>query len=169
MRATDMTVGKPARLIVAFALPMMLGNVCQQLYIIVDGAFVGRFAGIDALAAVGAADWLSWIFMGVITGFSQGFSIRIAQRFGAHDEKGLRRTAAMTVKLTFFIALGLLLVSQALIGPLLSLLRTPEDIFRRLRLICAFSWPGCPSSPPTTPRRPCCTRWAIPKRRCGLC
>ena len=144
MRATDMTVGKPARLIVAFALPMMLGNVCQQLYIIVDGAFVGRFAGIDALAAVGAADWLSWIFMGVITGFSQGFAIRIAQRFGAHDEKGLRRTAAMTVKLTFFIALGLLFVSQALIGPLLSLLRTPEDIFPKAEAYLRILMAGLP-------------------------
>ena len=55
MRATDMTRGKPARLIMAFALPMMAGNICQQLYTIVDAAFVGRFAGIDALAAVGAA------------------------------------------------------------------------------------------------------------------
>ena len=73
MRATDMTQGRPARLIMAFALPMMAGNICQQLYTIVDAAFVGRFAGIDALAAVGAADWLCWLFLGVVMGCTQGF------------------------------------------------------------------------------------------------
>ena len=92
MRATDMTKGRPARLIMAFALPMMAGNVCQQLYTIVDGAFVGRFAGIDALAAVGAADWLCWLFLGVLMGYTQGFSY-------AHSFSGWTDAAEMEADL----------------------------------------------------------------------
>ena len=144
MRATDMTRGKPARLIMAFALPMMLGNVCQQLYTIVDGAFVGRFAGIDALAAVGAADWLTWIFMGVVTGYTQGFSILISQRFGAHDEAGLRRVVALSVALTGAIAVLLIAVSQGLIVPILNLLHTPEDIFSQAVLYLRILMCGLP-------------------------
>ena len=144
MRATDMTTGKPAKLIMGFALPMMLGNVCQQLYTIVDGAFVGRFAGIDALAAVGAADWLCWIFMGVVTGYTQGFSILISQRFGAHDEAGLKRTVAQSVMLTAVISLSLIVVSQVLILPILSLLHTPEDIFPQAVLYLRILMCGLP-------------------------
>ena len=87
MRATDMTQGKPARLIIAFALPMMAGNICQQLYTIVDAAFVGRFAGIDALAAVGAADWLCWLFLGVVMGFTQGFPCSFPSGSGPRMKK----------------------------------------------------------------------------------
>lgn len=128
MRATDMTKGRPAKLIMAFALPMMAGNVCQQLYTIVDGAFVGRFAGIDALAAVGAADWLCWLFLGVVMGYTQGFSVLISQRFGAQDEMGLRRAAAQTVLLTALISAGVIALSQSLTVPVLRALHTPDEI-----------------------------------------
>ena len=144
MRATDMTAGKPAKLILSFALPMMLGNVCQQLYTIVDGAFVGRFAGIDALAAVGAADWLCWIFMGIITGYTQGFSILISQRFGAHDQDGLRRAVAQSVLLTGALAAAVILVSQTLTVPILTLLHTPADIFSQAVLYLRILMFGVP-------------------------
>ena len=139
-----MTAGKPAKLIMAFALPMMLGNVCQQLYTIVDGAFVGRFAGIDALAAVGAADWLCWIFMGIVTGYTQGFSILISQRFGAHDENGLRRTVALSLMLTAALSLVVIAVSQGLMVPILRLLHTPEDIFPKAVLYLRILMCGLP-------------------------
>ena len=128
MRATDMTQGKPARLIMAFALPMMAGNICQQLYTIVDGAFVGRFAGIDALAAVGAADWLCWLFLGVVMGYTQGFSVLISQRFGAQDETGVQKAAAQSVLLTALISLGVIVLSQTLMTPILRALGTPEAV-----------------------------------------
>ncbi|MBR3741946.1 MAG: MATE family efflux transporter [Clostridia bacterium] len=144
MRATDMTQGRPARLIMAFALPMMAGNICQQLYTIVDAAFVGRFAGIDALAAVGAADWLCWLFLGVVMGCTQGFSVLISQRFGAQDENGVRRAAAQSVVLTALISLGVILLSQSLMVPILRALGTPEDIFIQAVLYLRIIMCGVP-------------------------
>ena len=144
MRATDMTQGCPGRLIVAFALPMMLGNVCQQLYTIVDGAFVGRFAGITALAAVGAADWLCWLFMGIVQGYTIGFSVLISQRFGARDVEGLKKVVGMSVSLTAALALLLTAVSQAALGLALSLLGTPEDIFPQAVLYLRILFIGLP-------------------------
>ena len=144
MRSTDMTAGKPLQLILGFALPMMLGNVCQQLYTVVDGACVGRFAGIDALAAVGAADWLCWLFMGVVTGCTQGFSILISQRFGAHDEAGLKRVVGQAVLLTGMLALGLTALCQMLIVPILRLLQTPADIFPQAVLYLRILMFGLP-------------------------
>lgn len=144
MRATDMTKGKPGRLILLFALPLMLGNVCQQMYTIVDGAFVGRFAGIDALAALGAADWLSWLFFSVIIGFAQGFSILVSQRFGARDEQGLRKSVAQSVLITFLITLLLLTASQSLLCPILRLMETPESIFPQAVLYIRILLCGLP-------------------------
>ncbi|MBQ6961261.1 MAG: MATE family efflux transporter [Clostridia bacterium] len=144
MRATDMTQGKPARLIMAFALPMMAGNVCQQLYTIVDGAFVGRFAGIDALAAVGAADWLCWLFLASVMGCTQGFSVLISQRFGAGDAGGVRRAAAMSVVLTGMISAAVIVLSQSLTGPILRALHTPADIFPQAALYLRIIMCGVP-------------------------
>ena len=128
MRVTDMTAGKPGRLIMGFALPMMAGNICQQLYTIVDGAFVGRFAGVDALDAVGASDWLIWLFMGVLLGYTQGFSILISQRFGARDGAGLRQAVGVSITLTAVIALSLAALTQILVAPVLTVLHTPPGV-----------------------------------------
>ena len=88
-RVKDMTKGRPARLIVGFALPLMLGNMFQQLYTMVDAIVVGQGVGVEALAALGSADWPNWLVTGLVIGFTQGFSIRISQRFGAEDYQGL--------------------------------------------------------------------------------
>ncbi len=77
-RIKDMTAGKPAGLIFTFALPLMLGNIFQQLYTMVDTAVVGRGIGVDALAALGAADWLNWMALGLSVGLAQGFSILVS-------------------------------------------------------------------------------------------
>ena len=81
----DMTHGRPWKLILMFALPLMAGNVFQQLYTLVDTAVVGQFVGVEALASMGAADWLNWFILGIPTGFTQGFSIMMSQYFGAGD------------------------------------------------------------------------------------
>ena len=70
----DMTTGSPARLIASFALPLMLGNIFQQLYAMVDTIVVGQGVGVEALAALGAADWPNWMVLGIIIGFTQGCS-----------------------------------------------------------------------------------------------
>ena len=91
-RIQNMTKGSPAKLIFTFAIPLMLGNVFQQFYTVVDTAIVGQALGVNALAALGAADWLNWLVLGLIQGFAQGFSIYMAQRFGAEDHEGLNRS-----------------------------------------------------------------------------
>ncbi len=128
MRTKDMTVGSPARMILAFALPMVAGNLCQQLYTIVDAFFVGQFAGLNALAAVGAADWLSWLVFGIAWGYTQGFSVLISQRFGAGDKQGLKMAVGNSVTLTAFICVSIAILSLLLARPMLGLLDTPEEI-----------------------------------------
>ena len=75
----SMTSGTPGKLIFLFAIPLMLGNVFQQLYTMVDTMIVGQIVGVNALAALGASDWLVWLVFGIVTGMTQGFSILILQ------------------------------------------------------------------------------------------
>ena len=79
----DMTSGNPAKLLLFFAVPLMLGNLFQQMYTMVDTIIVGKGVGVEALASLGAADWLNWLFLGLVTGLTQGFSIQMAQLYGA--------------------------------------------------------------------------------------
>ena len=91
-RIKTMTEGKPASLIFAFAMPLMVGNIFQQLYTVVDTMVVGKALGVNALAALGAADWMNWMMLGMIQGITQGFGILMAQEFGAGKYKDLCKT-----------------------------------------------------------------------------
>ena len=118
-RIKDMTRGNPWSLIVGFALPLMFGNVFQQLYTVVDTMVVGQALGVSALAAVGAVDWLNWMMLGIIQGLTQGFAIRMAQVFGAHQEEALRKVVGVSAVLSaasavVFAAAGLLLAKPVL-------------------------------------------------------
>lgn len=123
-----MTQGRPARLILSFALPLMLGNMFQQLYVMVDTMVVGKFVGVDALASLGAADWLNWLVIGLVQGLTQGFSIQISQRFGAEDWDGLNRAITGTILLSGAVGAALTAAALLLAEPVLLLLRTPADI-----------------------------------------
>ena len=94
-KTRDMTQGSPTRLILSFCLPIIAGNLFQQLYNLVDTLVIGRIEGVTALAAVSAAGWLDWAVLGLAIGMAQGFSIQIAQSFGAADYDELRRAAAL--------------------------------------------------------------------------
>ena len=83
----DMTAGSPGKLIITFAIPMMLGNIFQQFYTMADTMIVGQVVGVEALAAVGAGDWLVWLVLGIMTGITQGFSILVSQYYGARERK----------------------------------------------------------------------------------
>ena len=124
----DMTQGNPLSLLIKFSLPLMAGNIFQQMYILVDTAIVGNGVGVEALASIGAADWLNWLALGTATGFTQGFSILIAQTFGAKDYHRLNRI----LKTSFILALGIafLLTGVMFMGmkPILSILQTPSDV-----------------------------------------
>ena len=124
----DMTQGTPWKLILLFSLPLMLGNLFQQLYTVVDTILVGQALGVSALAALGTVDWLYWMALSIVQGFTQGFGIMMAQRFGARDEEGLRKSVGNSFVLSCFLAVVLTAVMELLIGPLLTLLQVPEEI-----------------------------------------
>ena len=127
-RVREMTSGKPAGLILLFALPLMLGNVFQQMYTMVDLIIVGQFVGVQALAALGVCEWINWLVQGTVSGFTQGFSILISHRFGAEDWKGLRKSVATSAMLGAAIAVVVTVISVIGSRPLLHLMNTPEDV-----------------------------------------
>ena len=122
------TEGNPWRIILLFSLPLMAGNIFQQMYTVVDTAVVGKVLGVEALAALGAVDWLNWLTLGVTQGFAQGFSILMAQRFGAGEKEKLRRTITNSIFLAILCALCLTVLSEAAAGWAISLLKTPVEI-----------------------------------------
>lgn len=123
-----LTEGSPARLLLLFSLPLMAGNIFQQMYTMVDTAVVGKVLGVEALAALGAVDWLNWMTLGIIQGFAQGFSILMAQKFGAGEYGKLRQVITNSIVLAIACAVTLTAVSQGVAGAVVSLLRTPEEI-----------------------------------------
>ena len=125
---TNMTQGKPMRLLTVFALPLMFGNLFQQLYTVVDIAVIGRGIGMDALAALGCVDWLNWMMIGIAQGFTQGFSVRIAQKYGEGDQKAMRRFIGQSAILSVVLSLLYLILGQLLLGFVLLLLRVPADL-----------------------------------------
>ena len=129
VRVTDMTHGRPIRLILLFSLPLMLGSVFQQLYTIVDTIIIGRGVGMQALASIGAADWINWLVLWGLQGFTQGFAILAAQEFGAGAYDRLRRVLAMIVKLSCWFGIAVTIISLLLVRPLLTLLHTDPAVF----------------------------------------
>lgn len=125
----NMTTGSPLKILFSFTLPLMVGNVFQQLYTLVDSMVVGRVLGLRALAAVGNGEWLNWLVLSLLQGFAQGFSIRLAQDFGADDKARLRRTYATSLALSVMCAAGILCFAFAALRPVLRLLHTPDEIF----------------------------------------
>lgn len=123
-----MTQGKPLGLIFKFAMHLMLGNVFQQLYVVVDTAIVGNVLGFTALGAVGTCDWLVWFIIGLIQGITQGFSVLISMEFGAGSKEGLRRSTGESVTLTAISAVGLTVLAAVLARSLLRLIRVPDEI-----------------------------------------
>ncbi len=124
----NMTQGRPVTLLITFALPLMLGNVFQQMYTVVDTAIVGQALGVQALAALGAGDWLNWLVLGTIQGLTQGFAILMAQEFGANRIEKLRTAMGNAVTLSIVSAVVLTVAAQLLARPALLLLQTPAEI-----------------------------------------
>lgn len=143
-RTLNMTQGSPLRLIISFALPLMIGNVFQQLYTVVDTAVVGKGLGVGALAALGAADWLNWMMLGVIQGLTQGFSITMAQNFGARQMDKLRSCIGASIILSAVSAVLLLAAGQLAVSPVLQLLKTPADILPGSALYLRIMFGGIP-------------------------
>ena len=144
-RIHSMTQGHPTRLLLMFALPLMVGNVFQQLYTVVDTAVVGQFVGVGALASLGAADAPNWGVLGIIQGLTQGFSILMAQHFGAKDYRELSR--AVSGSITLCVVFGVLLAvgGQLWALPILQLLNTPSDVLGGAVLYLRIVYGGIPA------------------------
>ena len=126
--AKEMTAGKPWKLIFFFSIPLLIGNVFQQLYSMVDTIIVGRFVSTQALAAVGSTGAISFLVLGFAMGITGGFSIVVAQKFGARDEEGVRSSIGMGIWLSILTTVILTVIAVATARPLLLLMNTPEDI-----------------------------------------
>lgn len=125
----DMTQGSPVKHILLFSIPLLIGNVFQQFYSMVDTIIVGRFVGVNALAAVGSTGSLVFLINGFALGLTSGFSVMVSQRFGANDEKGLRKAVSSSVVLCTALVVILTTISLLAAKPLLHLMNTPENIF----------------------------------------
>lgn len=141
-----MTKGNPYKLILQFALPLMLGNIFQQMYTLVDTMVVGKGVGVDALAAVGASDWLNWMSLGMLSGIAQGFSIPMAQEFGAGHKGSLKKTIGNAMILSAVCAVVLVAVLQSVALPVLQLLKTPAEILPTALLYIRIFFAGIPIS-----------------------
>ncbi|MDR2897793.1 MAG: MATE family efflux transporter, partial [Spirochaetaceae bacterium] len=124
----SMTEGSPIRLIVSFTIPLLIGQVFQQLYNAADTFIVGRTIGVTALAAVGSTGSFVFLLVGFVLGFTNGLSIVTAQRFGAQDEQGVRKSVAVSAVLSVLLAVVLTLFAVFAGRPILVLLRTPPEI-----------------------------------------
>ena len=127
-KTQNMTTGAPAKLILSFALPLMLGNIFQQLYTMVDTMVVGNVLGLQALAALGSGDSLHWMVLSVVQGVTQGLCIQLAQDFGSGDMKKLRRTYATALWLAVISAVVITAAALGALVPVLRLMGTPEAI-----------------------------------------
>ena len=137
----DLTRGNPMRLVISFAAPLLFGVLFQQLYSFVDTAIVGQYLGAVKLAAVGATGSVNFLVIGLCLGFCSGFSIPIAQAFGAREEEELRRCVwhAAVLSAVFSVMFGA--AATMLCKPMLRLMNTPEEIIdssaRYIRIIFA--------------------------------
>ncbi len=138
----DLTKGNIIRLLLAFSLPLLIGNVFQQLYNIVDTKVVGELLGEDALAAIGASSPVFNLIVGALNGLGNGFGIVVSKYYGAKDMKRMRQAVANSVCLCAGITVIVTIASNFLIVPLLHLLNTPEAIMDRctgyIRVIILF-------------------------------
>ena len=125
----DMTVGSPTKGIVRFALPLVMGYILQQMYLVADAAIVGRWVGVNALAAVGASSSVMFLVLGFCNGVCAGFSIPVAQAFGGKQERLMRSFVANALRLALMLSLGITIAACLSCGVILRILNTPVEIF----------------------------------------
>ncbi|MGB4204444.1 MAG: MATE family efflux transporter [Bacteroidales bacterium] len=130
----DLTEGKPSLLILQFATPMLVGNVFQQLYNIVDSVIVGNFIGKEALAAVGASFPIMFMLISFIVGIANGAAIIISQYFGAKNMKNVRRSIDTMLIFLFFASIIVTLAGLGFSGKIFQLIKLPEDVIPQARL-----------------------------------
>ncbi|MDR2465173.1 MAG: MATE family efflux transporter, partial [Streptococcaceae bacterium] len=124
----DLTRGNPIKLILAFTIPLLIGNVFQQLYSTMDMVIVGKTLGKTALAGVGSTGSLSFLIIGFAIGLTSGLSIVTAQKFGAKNYRAVKKSFATSIVLSIMVSLVLTILSVSFVHPLLVLMQTPSEI-----------------------------------------
>ena len=124
----DMTTGNPIKLILTFSIPLLIGNIFQQFYSMADTIIVGRFLGVNALAAVGSTGSLVFLVNGFVIGLTSGFAVLVSQKFGAHDKEGVKRAFASSLILSSIMTIVVTAISVVSAKPLLELMNTPSNI-----------------------------------------
>ena len=124
----DMTTGTPWKKIALFTIPMIIGNIAQQLYNTVDSIVVGKFVGANALAAVGSASPIFNLLLVLFIGISVGTSVMVSQYFGAKEREQLSKTIGCCITLTAIASVFIMLIGSFIVRPLLELLHTPDSI-----------------------------------------
>ena len=140
----EMTAGPALPLILKFTLPLLLGNLLQQTYSLVDAAIVGKFLGINALASVGASTSVVFLILGFCNGCCGGFGIPVAQKFGARDYSTMRSYAAVSLKLAAGMSVVIALLTCILCEDILRIMRTPENIFEGAYAYLLVTFIGVP-------------------------
>ncbi|OOB80257.1 MAG: MATE family efflux transporter [Epulopiscium sp. Nuni2H_MBin003] len=125
----DMTKGNPLRLILMFSFPLIIGNIFQQLYAVVDTIIVGRYVGPNALAGVGTTGAIFSLTNSMVIGMASGFSIMVAQKYGAKDNNGVKLAVGSNIILTLMTTIIITILMLILIHPLLRFMNTPEEIY----------------------------------------
>ena len=124
----DLTTGNPFWSLLKFAIPVILGNLFQLFYTLADSVIVGKTLGAESLAAVGSTSIIIYFVFCFINGFTGGFGICLGQRCGAKDEKGMRKSIAVSTLLSIAFTVVLTLVCCLLAHQILSWMQIPEDI-----------------------------------------
>ena len=143
-QSKEMTSGPSLPLILNFTFPLLLGNLLQQTYSLVDAAIVGKFLGINALASVGASTSVVFLILGFCNGCCGGFGIPVAQKFGARDYVTMRRYVSVSLKLAAVMSVAVAIVTSLLCGFILRSMRTPENIFEGAYLYLLITFIGVP-------------------------
>ena len=142
----NMTAGSPAKLILIFTFPLLIGNIFQQFYSMADTLIVGRTIGVNALAAVGCTGSISFLILGFVSGLTSGFSILTAQRFGAGDADGVKKSFAVSILLSAAVSLVLTVIAVWCTRPMLVLLQTPPEILDDAEAYLRIIFLGIPAS-----------------------
>ncbi len=140
----EMTEGRIFPQLFYFTLPLLMGNLLQQTYSLVDAAIVGRFLGINSLASVGASTSVVFLILGFCNGCCGGFGIPVAQKFGARDYETMRRYVVVSLQLAAGMSLVLAIVTSLLCGDILRMMRTPDNIFEGAYYYLLITFIGIP-------------------------
>lgn len=143
-QAKEMTSGASFPLILNFTLPLLLGNLLQQTYSLMDAAIVGKYLGINALASVGASTSVVFLILGFCTGCCSGFSIPVAQKFGARDYVTMRRFISVSLKISGVMSVALAIITSLLCAFILRTMQTPENIFGGAYIYLLITFIGIP-------------------------